>query len=283
MTTSFFKALAIAVLLLVATRAQALHTPYMAALSNQVSQYQAFLTTVPGEEKKARALLRALNVFSRPSTSIAQDYDRFLNATLQLGQFAFTDTNLLNGGTNVFIMFMNDAGVEIFVTQARLNALNPFVRTKKAASNQLAQALSLLIANSTETNLTLGLLRGGQVFRKLVNAQRLTTLGEANQGFAANSVLGGNLFHEESDSSGTITFTNATEFSQTDGGETSGGTYTYTRTGLNTATLVLVEEGGTNTVPLRFTSAGAGRFTYRFVGNEGTERGSGRFTLTFVE
>lgn len=204
---------------------------------------------------------------------------------LHLGDYAYSDANLTGPGVAVFQQFMSDAGAKIGELSFRTNALNEFVRTRKAASKQIDQALALLIINSTETNLQTGLLRGRRIFSKLVAAEKLVVRGEANQGFAPNDVnlAGGTLEYTQRDEDGTINFANETEYTQTTLEEVTAGGYTYTRTGLNTATIVLTEIGGsTTTVKTTFTSAGAGRYSLRFVGPSESGRSAGRFTFSRV-
>jgi hypothetical protein len=267
-------------MLLLANQSHALFTSYMVDLSNGVAQYALVLTNAE-DRAEARALARALAALKKPSESVAQDYSRFFTATLRLGRFAFTDPNLLGPGTNVFILFMNDAAIQIGETAARIDALNRFVPTKRAASNQLAQAQALLIQNATETNLTAGLLRGLRIFSKLVNAQRLTTIGENNQGVAPESVAGQQLnFVIRGEEDGSAFFRD-TDADLTLPGDTSATTlnYTYSRTGLNTGKAIFFSDSITNTVTLKFRAEGEGRFIFRQVGEGGRRSGSGLFTL----
>lgn len=276
-----------AAMLLLANQSHALTTPYLTALSNGVAFYQGQLAVspLPEHQKEARALARALRDLSKPTTTVAQDYQRFFLAVLHLGNYAYSDTNLTDAGVMTFLQFMNDAGAKIGELSARTNALNEFVRTRKAASKLIDQALVLLIANSTETNLQTGLLRGNRIFSKLVAAEKLVVKGEANQGFAPDDVhlSGGTLEYMQRDEDGTIRFTDDTNYEQETIEETTAGSYTYTRTGLNTATIVLTEIGGSvTTAKLTFTSTGAGRYSLRFEGPSESGRAAGRFTFTRV-
>jgi hypothetical protein len=274
----WIKSIAAAVVLLLADRVQALYTPQMIAVSNGIAAYSQTITN-PIE---ARVVARVLKDFSRPSTSVAQDYSRFLAGALHLGPFALQEP-FGSTGSNVFAFFMNEAAMEIGVTTARIGALNDFVRTKRSASNQLAQAYALLVANATEPNVQLALLRGQLIYKKLVVAQKLTAIGEAHPGFAPDSLVDGVLEHQELGRAGMVTFLDATNATQSeDGGPTESATYTYTRTGLNKGTVVINSAGGsTTTVNARFTSAEGGRFTFRFMDSTSHASGSGRFTLMF--
>ena len=275
----------VAAALLLANQSHALTTPYLINLSNDVAMYHAFLSTSPDAAAKleARALGRALRDLSRPTATVAQDYSRFFLATLHLGKFAFTDPILNAGGVVAFTNFMTDAFVQHLLLTLTNESLNPFVRTKKAASNVLVQAGALLQANALETNQSAGLLRGNRIFSKLVQAEKLVGYGLTHQGFAPNEtdLSGATLEYVQRDEAGTIVFNSATGFTQTTPAETIQGDYTYIRTGLNTATIVLTElnGGSTTTVRITFTSSGAGRYTLRFVGPSEGGRGAGRFTF----
>jgi hypothetical protein len=280
-----------AAMLLLANQSHALSTPYMVQLSNDMSGYRAYLTAfVPGSEAEVKALGKALVDLSKPSTNVAQDYTRYFIASLHLGNFAFTDPVVTGGGVFAFTNFMNDAYAKIIELSATNNALNEFVRTRKAASNQLDQALALLlinVANSTnlsKTNLQANLVRGHRIFSKLVKADKLVRRGVANQGYAPTDgiIVGGTLDYTAGDEVGSFTFTDATNYTQTVGTNVAVGTYVSTRTALHKITIVLSETGGgETTVNARFTAPGIGRFTYRFVDAFESGRGSGRFTLTF--
>lgn len=282
----WLKTTVVAALLLTAIQSQALVTPYLIALSNGLAQYSqvldAMAPTTPAVRPEARALQRALRDLSRPSSSLATDYRRFLTAALHMGNYAFTDPNLSVGGSNVFQAFMMDAGAEIGGTAARIAALNDFVRTKRSAGRHLAQAQALLGQQATEPDPKIGLLRGTQVFSRIVQAQRLTAFGESHQGFAASSVVGGTLDHTERNSSGQLVFNGDGTGTETVNGMTENFTYTYTRTALNKATLVLdYGPEGVTTVKLYFRSTGGGRFTARHLKDGAANRDAGTFTLAF--
>jgi hypothetical protein len=279
-----------AAMLLLANQSHALSTPYMVQLSNDMSGYRAYLTNFPGTEAEVKALSRALGDLSKPSTNVAQDYTRYFLASLHLGDFAFNDPVITGGGVFAFTNFMNDAFAKIIELSERTNALNEFVRTRKAASIQINQAYALLlinVANSSDlskTNLQANLVRGLRIFSKLVKAERLIVRGEANQGYAPTGgiVVGGTLNYTAGDEVGSFTFTDETNYTQTVGTNVAVGTYVSTRTALHKMTIVLSETGGgVTTVNARFTAPGIGRFTYRFVDAFESGRGSGRFTLTF--
>jgi hypothetical protein len=281
-----------AAMLLLANQSHALSTPYMVQLSNGVAFYHSQLISspLPEHQQESRALAKALVDLSKPSTNVAQDHTRYFLATLHLGNYAYTDTNITGPGIEVFIAFMNDAGAKITELSIRTNALNEFVRTRKAASIQLNQAYELLLitlANSgdfSKTNLQANLVRGHRIFSKLVKAEKLVRRGEANQGYAPTDgiVVGGTLNYTAGDEVGSFTFTDETNYTQTVGTNVAVGTYVSTRTALHKMTIVLSETGGgVTTVNARFTAPGIGRFTYRFVDAFESGRGSGRFTLTF--
>lgn len=279
-----------AAMLLLANQSHALSTPYMVQLSNDMSGYQAYLTNFPGTEAEVKALGKALIDLSKPSTNVAQDYTRYFLASLHLGDFAFNDPVVTGGGVFAFTNFMNDAFAKIIELSIRTNALNEFVRTRKAASIQINQAYELLlinVANSSDlskTNLQANLVRGLRIFSKLVKAEKLVRRGEANQGYApAGGVLtGGTLDYTVSDEVGSFNFMDETNFTQTVGTNVAVGTYTSVRTGLSTMTIELSETGGgVTTVKAKFTAPGIGRFTYRFVDAFESGKGSGRFTLVF--
>ena len=274
-------------MLLLANRSHALTAPYLIQLSNDMAGYQAYLSTIPEAASEVKALGRALKDLSKPSSTVADDYSRYFIATLHLGTFAFTDPIVNGGGVYAFTNFMNDAFAKFVELNGRNEALNDFVKTRKSASNTLAQVDALLLANAVETNQQTGLIRGGQIFKKLVKAEKLVIKGEANQGFAPDDddLAGGTLNYEQRDESGTIEFTSETEYTHTiPGDETTVGTYTYTRTGLNTAIVVLTELGGarTTTVKATFKSLGEGRFTLKFTGPIENGHSAGRFTFTRV-
>lgn len=274
------KSLVIGAMLLVAGRAQALYTPELTAVSNGIAMYVTTLT-LPDDRAEIRVATKALKALSRPSKSVADDYRRFLTASIQLGPYALQEP-YSSAGSNVFAFFMGAAGLQFQDTSLRLAALNPFVRTRKAASNHLAQAYALFLANAAETNVQTALLRGQSIFNRLVVAARLVAIGERHQGNAANSLEDGILDYTERGGSGDIVFDDEDDATVEHAGDApQPATYTYTRTGLNTGTLVLTYgDGGTDTVKLRFSTTGTGRYTRRYVLLPDRESASGRFVFT---
>ena len=274
-------------MLLLANQSHALTTPYMVGLSNQLSGYYSLLTNSPLAEHKqeARALAVALRDLKRPTSSVAQDYDRFFLAVLHLGKYAFTDTNLLVAGDAVAASFIGDAFAKVSELSVRTNLLNQFVVTRKAAMQNIDQAFALIVANLTETNKQAALLRGRRIFSKLVLAEKLVVRGEANQGFAPTVLYPGSYFdYTARTGNGTLTIKPSDEYEDANTGETLGGNYSYVRTGLNTVTLILDESGAgtTTTHKLIFRNATTGSFSFR--SQNGTQRGAGagRFTFTAV-
>lgn len=269
--------------LLWGSRAHAYYTNFLDTASNALSfTYHSLTNTATNalQRKQAGIILRALRDLAKPSTSVAADYNLFVAAALHLGPLAFTP-EFGPIGTNTFLLFTNEAQVEIDATEVRVAALNSFVRTKRPASNAVARAQATLNTIPTLTNPQLGILLARQVFAQIVIANRLAAYGEAHSGFALNSVVGKNLHHSEQGNTGSIFFDNETQATQDALLDTA---YTYTRTGLNTATLMLVENEGqgdsTTTVKIRFTSATGGTFTFRNVDSDGSvETGSGTFTI----
>ena len=281
----FAKALVAGVLLTLATHAQAYYTNYLDGVSNTLAYVQTTLTNNTPQEKKLSVIVkRALNDLSKPSTSVAGDYALFLNAAIHLGPLALQEP-FGSIGSNVFAAFQAEVQAELPVTYFRIASLNDFVRNKRPASNQLAQAIAKFGSiGTTVTDPQIGLLVAGQAFKNLTAAQRLVALGEANLGFVPASVVGLTMTHHERGQTGTEQFDDATNSTETDNDGTRTVTYTFTRTGLNTATLVLSHTGGsgtsTTTVKLRFTSETGGTFTYKRVSpSDGTQTGPGTFTL----
>lgn len=271
-------------MLLLAQRSHAYYTNFLDAASNALSvSYHTLTNTATNavQRRQAAATLRALRELAKPSTSVAGDYNLFVAAATRLGPLAFAP-EFGPIGTNTFLLFTNEAQVQINVTQARVAALNDFVRNKRPASNALARAQAALDSIPTLSNPQLGILLLRQVFVQIATANRLAAFGETHSGFAANALIGKNLQHTERGDTGSIFFNNDVQATQDALLDTM---YTYTRTGLNTATLVLVQTEGaetsTTTVKLRFTSTSGGTFTYRNVDSSGppVETGSGTFTI----
>jgi len=281
--THLFKTLTIATMLLLASRSHALFTPYLSGVSNDIALYATTLTD-PSDKAEARVVARVLKDLSKPSTSVAGDYNLFLRAALHLGPFVLKPP-FGEVGSNAFLFFMSQAQTNLLVTAARIGALNDFIPTKKAASNQLVRAAATLGSVATAPDAQRALLLGSQVFARLAAANRLAAIGEAHPGFALDSLVGKLLEHHERGQSGTVHFDNATTVTETDSEGTSTSAYTYTRTGLNSATLVLThDEGGgltsTTTVKIRFAATTRGTFTFRNQDSDGSVNiGAGTFTL----
>ena len=275
--------LAVTSILLLAHRSHAYYTNFLDTASNALSvTYHSLTNTATNavQRRQAAIILRALRDLAKPSTSVAGDYNLFVAAATHLGPLAFSP-EFGPIGTNTFLAFTNEAQAQINTTQARVAALNNFVRTKRPASNAVARAQATLNSIPTLTNPQIGIVLLRQVFVQIATANRLAALGEANSGVALNSVIGKNLEHTERGETGNVFFNNDVQATQDSLLDT---TYTYTRTGLNTATLVLVRTEGaetdTTTVKLRFTSASGGTFTYRNVNSGGdAESGSGTFSV----
>jgi hypothetical protein len=236
------------------------------------------------QKKKAAALTRAITFLTTPATNTAQAYNLFLKAAQALGPLALQG-QIGAAGSNLFTAFLQESVAEIECTGDRIAALNEFVRSRRAASNQLVQARRTLVAISQQSNPQIGLLLGRQVYQKIVVANRLAAIGEAKPGHALSSVVGKTLVHTESDHTGNVQFTSDTEATESDSEGTNAVNYTYTRTGLHTATLVLTRSGDmggteTTTVHLRFQSTSNGTFSYRHEDSDGsTENGNGTFTI----
>ena len=278
-------------MLLLANQSHALHTSYMTGLSNDLSGYYSVLTNTPSLEakKEARALLVALRDLKRPSTSVAQDYDRFFLAVLHLGNYAFTDPVLTGAGAAMSQQFLAHAFTNILQLSDRTNALNRFVVTRHAASRQIDQAFGLLLINianagdTSKTNLQASLFRGRRIFSKLVLAEKLVVRGEARQGFAPSVLyVDSILAYTNRVGGGRITIKESDGYEDVNTVESQVGTYSYTRTGLNTATLILTELGGgrVTTHKVTFRNATTGTYTSLFEQGAVRRRGVGRFTFT---
>jgi len=277
--------LILTIMLFVAGQSHALYTTYLDGVSNYLSGTYAYLTNLPSPTRADKAttglIKRALRDLSKPSTSVPGDYGLFVMAVQHLGRLALTNAVLLEAGSNVFNAFTNDAQAEIIATADRIAALSDFVPTKRSAGIQLAQAQLALDRIGTLTDIKIALLVGRQVFVKIVAANRLAAIGEAHPGFAPESVVGVTLTHQEHGNTGTVHFDDATQATQTDSSGTNLSDYIWTRTGLNTATLVLTESSGSTTVKLHFTSATGGTFIFRNMDSSSgaAESGSGRFNF----
>jgi hypothetical protein len=236
------------------------------------------------EQRQAAAIWRALKEFDEPSESVATDYSLFAAAAADLGALTVAPDFLLPL-TNTFTAFVGEARAEMDLTSARITALNDFVRTKKRASNQLAQAQAALTSLSSVADLRVGILLGRQVFAKIVRTKKLAASGEAHPGFALNSVTETTLRYNVGHGYyGFVAFTNSTHYEQTEiTSERTAtiyeGTYTYNRTGLNTARVVLNGTGLTNTVVLEYRSPTNGAFTDRTTSAGRVQSRRGTFTL----
>jgi len=243
-------------------------------------------TPTAQQTREAKAIARALTTLSLPATTTSQGYGLFLKAAQQLGPLALQGQIGL-AGSNVFSAFTNQAQAEIDCTAERIGALGEFNRSKRPASNQLAQAQRTLNTIHTLSNPQVALLLGRQVYLKIVLANKLAALGEAHPGFAADSVVGKTLTHTEGGNTGTVQFINDTEANETPANDPAhASTYMYDRNGLNSAALKLTFPGdptGTNTtnVKLKFLSSTNGTFTFKFEDADGSKgSGIGRFSLT---
>ncbi len=280
-----------AAMLLLANQSHALTTPYMTDLSNQLDFYYGALTnsSLPSYNlKEARAVAVALRDLKRPSISVAQDYDRFFLAVLHLGDYAFTDPVLTGAGAAMSGQFLADAYAQIIDLSRRTNDLNRFVVTRNAASRQIDQAFGLLLINiansgdTSKTNQQAALLRGRRIFSKLVLAERLVVRGEARQGFAPTVLeVGSTLAYTNRVGGGRITIKESDGYEDVNTVESQVGTYSYTRTGLNTATLILTELGGgrVTTHKVTFRNATTG-ISSLFEQGAVRRRAVGRFTFT---
>jgi hypothetical protein len=270
--------LALAAMLFLTQQAHALFTPELTAVSNQVAVYLTTLTNA-GDGAEAKALIKALKTLAKPSASVAQDYALFVSASLKLGQFGLSDPNLLSIGSNTFLFFLDTADEQIHATANRIAALNDFVKTKKAASNQLAQARATMTAAETNANLQLALSQGRVVFAKIATANRLAAIGEAHSGFAPESLDGKLLSYTGRNSSGTEELSPSGTFKE-NGNPAPIGTFTYTRTGLNSGTLVLnYAAGAVTTAQLNFKTTTGGNFTAHTEEPAGEDNDNGTFTL----
>jgi len=286
-----------ALLLTLAGRSEAACTNYQAELQAAVGAVYGVLTnelanttnTPPltgPQKKKAAALNRAITFvnLTATATNTAQAYGLFLKAAVALGPLALQG-DIGAAGSNVFAAFLLQSVAELECTGERVAALNQFVRTKRAAGNQITQALGTLKSIEQQDNPQIVLLLLRQVFQKITVANRLAAIGERNPGFALDSVEGKTLIHTQRGETGSVQFTSAIEAIQGDAEGTNTATYVYARTGLHNASLVLTSPGdvsGTNTtsVKMRYQSNTNGTFTYKHVESDGSKNnGSGTFTI----
>jgi hypothetical protein len=262
-------------------RLNAYYTNFLDTASNQLSIARLTLTNGTAQERQVlKALNSALAELSRPSASVAGDYALFLGVALRLGTLAATP-EFAAVGNNTFLMFLVEANVQAGQTRARIDALNPFVRAKRLASNTLARAEASLVLVPTLTNAQVALFTLGQVYSQLEAAKKLAAAGERNPGHALDSFAERSLSYTVRGVETLFTFANATDFSATSSnGAYGSGTYTYQRSGLNAGTLVLDYGAGvTSTYKLTFSSTSGGKFSYREAGATTSRRGSGKFVL----
>lgn len=268
------KSLAVAAMLLLANQSHALYTNYLDNITNLLAQIAATNT----DPKVAKAIAKAFKDVSKPSDSVAQDYNEFIAATIHLGALSFAP-GIAEEGTNVFYAFINEAAAEIGAAGARVGALNKFVAVKKSASNQVALATQNLLSIPTySNNFTRAIIALRLAFKQAEKANKLAARGEAHSGFALDSIEGGTLnFNVARGPTGFIHFDNATDFSRTtDVTNNDNGTYTYERTGLSKAHLVLTPASEpVLDIQLKYRTATNGTFTAKSDGK--TRRGT--FTL----
>jgi hypothetical protein len=273
------------------------YTNYLDELSNVVAFANA---TLPSDTPaKVRSLLgKAAKDFQKPSTSVAGDYKIFLAVATHLMPLeSLVDpgsSGALGGASsNAFTNFVIYAVTKIDELSARIESVTPFQGVRRAASNQVAGAIRSMTIVATTSNINVGILALGAALNKLAMAEKLTARAEANQGFALDSIAGMDLTHTTTHEQGTIYLGEIGEDAHgpyhsypLDDPEGDYGVYSYTRTGLSTATLVLQnqksEDGSTTTVKLRFTSkAENGSAEGTFSGknsNDGPVKGA--FTVT---
>jgi len=255
-------------------------TNYLDGASNLIAQS---FDASAGTPKVHAILGRALNDFKKPSTSVAGDYKIFVAVATHLLPLSALGGNADLGlaMTNAYQSFVLEALTEAYVLSNRVAMLSQFQPQRRPASNAVFQAEKALQTALTTSNLTVAFLSVRLAFVKLTVAAKLEASAEAHPGLAPDSVAGRVLTHNEGSRNGTVTFTDDTNFTETDnsGSGPSSGTYTWTRTGLNTATLVLTS-GGTTTVKARFTTTTNGTFSYHHEGGgDQTRNGTGTFTL----
>lgn len=279
----------LSVLTLAGTLAQSAHayyTNFLDTASNTLATVYAGADAFPDAQK---IVGKAVKDLSKKSTSVAGDYNIFIAASTHLlplnaPHFA-TNENLTNviglvgtTMTNTFNTFVTNALEQYATVAADLATVSEFQPIKRAASNNLEQAFAAIIRPSMTTNIQEGILSIRLAYSKLAVARKLVDKALAKPGFAPNSLTGAVLEHSEKASDGTITFTDDTNFTSDEGD----GKYTYDRTGLNTAQLVLLYNVGTrtNTANLKFSSDTKGKFTFSDDNDGDIEKGSGSFTLT---
>jgi hypothetical protein len=254
------------------------YTSHLDEMSNLVAQAHAATADMP----KVHALLgKALADFEKPSTSVAGDYNIFIAVATHL-----IPLTRVSGGeelaaqmglslSNAFVNFVTEAHIGAAMASNRVAALSDFQRNKRPAANQVRQAYRALDLQAETSNIQLAMLSLRLAFVKIGVANKLAAKAEANPGLSPESIVGEALNHTSSKDTGSITFTDDTNY--TDGALS--GTYTYTRTGLNSALIELTSEQEETKVTLVFKTATSGVFTVVSVTPAGTFRDKGTFTL----
>ena len=262
---------------------QALHTNFLNDCSNTLAGAYTLLTNNPSptrqEQRAARRISRALKEFRKPSASVAIDCRLFATATARLGELTLSP-DFLPSLTNALVAFVGEAQAEIQLTAARITALNDFVRAKKLASTQLDQAQVALNSINPLADVRRGSRVGRRVFLRIMRANRFAEIAEMHPGFAPDSIIGMRVSYGVTRGpNGFYAFTNSTQYEQAEitserSATTDEGTYAYTRTGLNTAYLVLNGTGITNTMKLAYRSRTNGAFKVRTGSGRKTQSGT---------
>jgi hypothetical protein len=233
----------------------ATYTNYLDESSNII--VQAYSTT---EGKVHTRLGRALAALDKQSTSVAGDFGIFQWIANQLLPVSTTAglEEISPALSNAFDSFVAEAVAQIDDLSTRLQAI-PSYQNSRAASNQLVQAEHAVTASMEAATTQKAITSVRLAFVKIGLAEKLLAKLEAQTGFAPDTLIGITLTHREPGDTGTLTFVDGTNYVEDN---QTGGTYTYTRTGLNTATLVVneTEDNGVTTVQLKFTSETTGRF-----------------------
>ncbi len=264
-------------------------TNYLDGISNVIAYANYVASTNPEAPAKVRAILgKALKDFQKPSTSVAGDYKIFIAVATHLMPLQTLVDPALSGplgfaSSNAFTNFVLEATAEVNELFMRQYLITPFQPLRRAASNQVAGAIRALSIAGTTTNINLGILSVGLGLNKLVVARKLVNKAELKQGFAPDLLDDTLLRYTIKGSEKTASLFGNTTYTNSEGDT---GTFTYTRTGLSTATLVFVSQTGegTTTVKLRFTaldsSSAEGTFTLRNSEGGAGASGKGTFTVT---
>jgi len=277
----------VAAMLSLTTQAHALYTNFLdnivGALITESNQLAGIPAPTSTEKKQLAEVKKALKDLSKPSYSVAGDYNLFFLAALHLGDLA-NDPMFATIGEDAFNAFLGEAQAEFGQASNRVAALNNFVPTKRAAAAQLVIAGNAFTTLQGTSNQIVALLLVKQVFTRVAKADVLAAKGEAHSGFALNSLDGFIIHYTSGAHAGTLDFENDTDVLLTNENGMDSGTYTYTRTGLNTGAVVIndVETGPNNaTVKLTFTSATTGKFSFHEVkADNSVVNASGTFTVT---